>query len=205
MTYVQLTRVGGGLPTSYWAWKFLLSFLPDGSWAKASSFSLSRLSRELRGELDSIIQRLPRKELESLLQRPHPRWEFSAEQQAALNDRALAHLSHKEIIIHMMKSLYSQDKWENSRSIRERIIVAQNNREYDLGKLMDILLHLQQNKKKSHWAHELKRRIRNWIKKKKIFDSVEGSGFLCDKSLVSQNEPRLLLCLFPSEIDTFLY
>lgn len=33
----------------------------------------------------------------------------------------------------------------------------------------------------------------------------EGTGFLCDKSLVSQNEPRLLLCLFPSEIDTFLY
>jgi len=33
----------------------------------------------------------------------------------------------------------------------------------------------------------------------------EGTGFLCDKSLVSQNESRLLLCLFPSEIDTFLY
>ncbi|CAI9765673.1 unnamed protein product [Fraxinus pennsylvanica] len=34
MMYVQLTRVRGGLPTSYWTWKYLLTFLPDGSWAK---------------------------------------------------------------------------------------------------------------------------------------------------------------------------
>lgn len=42
------------------------------------------------GELDSIIQRLPKEELNSIVQRasiPHPRDEFSAEQQAALNDR----------------------------------------------------------------------------------------------------------------------
>ncbi|KAL2457126.1 Uncharacterized protein Fot_56537 [Forsythia ovata] len=41
-----------------------------------------------RGELDSIVQRA------SI---PHPRGEFSAEQQDALKDRAIAHLSHKEI------------------------------------------------------------------------------------------------------------
>lgn len=65
-----------------------------------------------------------RGELESIIQRPHPRGEFSVEQQAALNERATAHLSQKTRIINIMQSLYPDDNWENSKSIREWIFVA---------------------------------------------------------------------------------
>lgn len=119
-----------------------------------------------RGELDSIIQRLPRRELNSIVERasiPHPRGEFSAKQQAALNDRAMAHFSHKVRIIELMQSIYPEDQWENSRSIRERIFVGRwRDDEIDLDKLKQILCDLEKKRKSCHLVDELKRRKLNW-------------------------------------------
>ena len=105
-----------------------------------------------RGELDSIVERLPKRELDSIVERasiPHPRGEFSAEQQAALNDRAMAHFYHKVKIIELMQSIYPEDEWENSRSIRERIFVGRRgDDEIDLDKLQQILCDLEKKRKK---------------------------------------------------------
>ncbi|GFS28291.1 hypothetical protein Acr_00g0001050 [Actinidia rufa] len=121
-----------------------------------------------RGELDSIVERLPKRELDSIVERasiPHPRGEFSAEQQAALNDRAMAHFYHKVKIIELMQSIYPEDEWENSRSIRERIFVGRRgDDEIDLDKLQQILCDLEKKRKgcSLYLVNELKRRKRTW-------------------------------------------
>jgi len=77
----------------------------------------------------------------------------------------MAHFYHKVKIIELMQSIYPEDEWENSRSIRERIFVGRRgDDEIDLDKLQQILCDLEKKRKgcSLYLVNELKRRKRTW-------------------------------------------
>lgn len=116
-------------------------------------------------EIRKIIERLPKKELESIMGKSkitNPIDEYSAESRASLHAIARQHFFMKNEILKEMASLYPSKGWECCPLIRETFFLGRGERELDLITLTKIIEGLKTEKKKFFWAHELNHRLENW-------------------------------------------
>jgi len=99
-----------------------------------------------RSEMTTIINRLPKEELKSIIGEDsirHPLNEFTAQQQAHLRDLATNHFEIKNEIIAEMKSLYPDQEWDFVKLNRDKFFGGrQRDREYSLKELSKMLADL---------------------------------------------------------------